>query len=161
MLGMVILVLISMLGASAYWASTQEERMSGNARERLRSFEAGEASLRDCETVLAGASLPPFDGTGGMYVAAPITSSQVYQTVDWNSSTATRVLNAGPSSAMVSVNRQPACIIEQMITLQEPGLGNSSQGGLEMREVTVYRVTARGFGSGPNSRVTLQTIYRR
>ncbi len=161
MVGMVILVLISILGISAYWASALEERMSGNARERLRAFESAEAALRNCESVLAGASLPAFDGTGGMYTAQPITSPQVYQTINWNSATATRVIDPSGPAPMTSVSRQPACIVEQMITLEEPGLGYSQQGGQEMREVTVYRVTARGYGSTNSSTVTLQTVYRR
>ncbi|HEU0199686.1 MAG TPA: PilX N-terminal domain-containing pilus assembly protein, partial [Burkholderiaceae bacterium] len=38
--GLVMLALLTLMGATAYSVATQEERMAGNARDRIRAYEA-------------------------------------------------------------------------------------------------------------------------
>jgi Tfp pilus assembly protein PilX len=64
-IGLIFLTLLTLMGVTAYSVATQEEKISGNARDLKRAFEAAESSLRDCEAVIGGfGSLPTFDGTG-------------------------------------------------------------------------------------------------
>jgi type IV pilus assembly protein PilX len=44
-IGLVILAVLSMIGVAAFSITTQEERMAGNARDRMRAFEAAEAGV--------------------------------------------------------------------------------------------------------------------
>ena len=43
--GLILLAMLSLMGVAAYMVAVQEERMSGNARDRIRAFEAAEASV--------------------------------------------------------------------------------------------------------------------
>src|SRR5258708_24322801 len=72
--GLVILAVLSLIGIAAFSITTQEERMAGNSRDRMRAFEAAEAALRDCEAFVAGGTAP-FDGTGGTYLVTPNAST--------------------------------------------------------------------------------------
>ncbi len=155
--GLVFLVMLSLLGVTAYSMATQEERMSGNTRDRLRAFEAAEASLRDCESVLTSAGgLPAFDGTGGMYTAAPANAPQIFETIDFTIDANVRVM---PAAAGISdVARQPRCTVERVGDIEvRPEIG-----ALKPREtLTVYRITAVGFGAQPGTTAQVQTTYVR
>src|SRR2546421_12603875 len=73
--GLVILAVLSLIGVAAFSITTQEERMAGNSRDRMRAFEAAEAALRACENAAANGS------TGaGMYQAP--TSSATASTIE-------------------------------------------------------------------------------
>ncbi|HXF46724.1 MAG TPA: PilX N-terminal domain-containing pilus assembly protein [Burkholderiaceae bacterium] len=153
--GLIFLAMLSLLGVAAYSMATQEERMSGNARERLRAFEAAEGSLRDCESILTSAGgLPAFDGTGGAYTAEPANQPQRFETIDWHNDAAVRVMPA----AIADVAVQPRCIIERVGDIEvRPEVGT-----LRPREtLTVYRVTAVGFGANATTTAQVQTTYVR
>jgi type IV pilus assembly protein PilX len=131
--------------------------MSGNTRERIRSFEGAEASLRDCESLLTGAGgLPAFDGTGGAYTATAADQAQVFETLNWKNSASVRVI---PSGAGVSgVALQPRCIVERVQDIEvRPEIGT-----LRPREtLTVYRITAVGYGANASTWTQVQTTYVR
>ena len=153
--GLIFLAMLSLMGVAAYTVATQEERMAGNTRDRIRAFEAAEASLRDCESLVAGfGALPNFNGTNGMHVAAAYGTDQVFETVDWISGSVRPIPNA-----VTGVSRQPRCIIERIddIWLDPEALGDP----LKKIPETIYRITARGFGVGDASTATLQTYFRR
>ena len=89
--GLVILVILALLGTTAYSVATQEERMAGNARDHARAFQAAESALRECERqVLTGpvfqplASAPPGVGmlaapTNGQWTGdSPVSNWQPY-----------------------------------------------------------------------------------
>lgn len=159
--GLIFLAMLSLLGVAAHSAASQEERMSGNTRDRVRSFQAAESSLRDCESTLLvdEAALPAFDGTGGAYTARA--HDATYQipddpTFDWKSATTTRVV---PSGAQVSgVARQPRCIVERVSDIWiDDGLSMPKA----KKRLSVFRITAVGFGSNDTSTTRVQTTYVR
>lgn len=155
--GLIFLVMLSLLGVAAYSVATQEERMSGNTRERIRSFEGAEASLRDCESLLTGAGgLPAFDGSGGAYTAPAADQTQIFETIDWTNDAAVRVLPAG--AAIPGVALQPRCIVERVQDIEvRPEIGT-----LKPREtLTVYRITAVGYGANDRTMTQVQTTYVR
>lgn len=155
--GLIFLVMLSLLGVTAYSMATQEERMSGNTRERLRAFEGAEASLRDCESVLTSAGgLPVFNGSGGMYVAPAADQPQTYETIDWTTDANVRVMPA--ATGINDVARQPRCIVERVGDIEvRPEIG-----ALRPREtLTVYRITAVGYGANAGTSAQVQTTYVR
>jgi type IV pilus assembly protein PilX len=156
--GLIFIAVLALLGTAAYTVATQEERMSGNSRDRIRAFEAAEASARDCESLLTGATpLPAFNGTGGMYVAPPVTDAPKFEVVDWTDDSAVRVLAA----SVADVARQPRCIVEEMLVLEARPEGGAVSGPQARTEERFYRVTAVGYGTNPNASMTVQTTYRR
>jgi len=156
--GLIVLAMLSLMGVAAYMVATQEERMSGNTRDRIRAFEAAEASLRDCESLLGGfGTLPKFDGSqAGMHEAAAADQQQVYQAIDWRSGSVRVIPTAIPDVAV-----QPRCIVERIgeIELRDPTGARS--GPQEVTIETIYRVTAMGYGTNSSTAVNLQTMFRR
>lgn len=133
--------------------------MAGNSRDRMRAFEAAEASLRDCESVLGSlAGLPTFDaaGTGGMYLAPPVTAVPAFESVDWKGSNV-RVLG----TAMSDVSLQPRCIVEELLVLEAKPVDGALSGPQQRVEERVYRVTASGYGANPSTFAMVQSTYRR
>ena len=155
--GLIFLAMLSLMGVAAYMVANQEERMSGNTRDRIRAFEAAEASLRDCEALLGGfGTLPTFDGTDGMHEAPAFGDAQVYETIDWRSGSV-RVI----PTAIPDVSVQPRCIIERVGEIEVRRLSDARSGPQEVTIETVYRVTAMGYGTSPSTAVNLQTMFRR
>jgi type IV pilus assembly protein PilX len=155
--GLVFLAMLSLMGVAAYMVATQEERLAGNTRDRIRAFEAAEASLRDCESLLGGfGSLPNFNGTNGMYAAPAFGESQVYETIDWRNGSVRVIPSAIPDVAI-----QPRCIIERVGEIETRPMNRERSGPLEVVIETVYRITAMGYGASPSTTVNLQTMFRR
>ena len=154
---LIFLVLLTLIGISSARVSTLEEHMAGNINDRYRAFQAAEAVLRDCETVLQQASLPAFDNTNGYYQPAAVGATPRWKTVDWASSTATRAY----SGSFSGVAGKPRCIIEELPAAQAGGTGGSLKAGTPLPEVGVYRITGRGTGVTGDTVVMLQTMYIR
>jgi len=161
-LGLIFLMLLTLIGTTSISVSTQQERASGNSRDYLTALEAAEAGLRDCETILQGASVPPITNTGGLYdfieIDAP-TDREVWQTVNWASNTAVRVVNNDSASWPGGA---PRCIIEAFPPGYGVGSGNTSRkAGREIEDSGRYRVTAHATGQFPATIVLLQSTYAR
>ncbi|MEG0822391.1 MAG: pilus assembly protein [Burkholderiaceae bacterium] len=155
--GLILLVVLTLLGVSAYLIASQQERMAGNTRDRIRAFEAAETALRDCESVLARTDgLPTFDDHGGMYTAPDVDQPQLFQTVDWSNDAAVRVL----AKPLADVARQPRCIVERIDIEVRPN-GGAVSGPQAMELATVYRTTATGYGVQLSSQAQVQSTYRR
>jgi type IV pilus assembly protein PilX len=156
--GLIFLAMLTLMGVAAYSVANQEEKMAGNARDRMRAFEAAEASLRDCESVLGSlAGLPSFDGTGGMYTAPPVTNAPMFESISWTTDSAVRVL----ATAMSDVSVQPRCIVEELLVLEAKPVDGALSGPQQRAEERVYRVSATGFGANITTTALVQSTYRR
>lgn len=161
-LGLIFLMLLTLIGTTSISVSTQQERTSGNSRDYLTTLEAAEAGLRDCETILQGASVPPITNTGGLYdfieIEAP-TDREVWQSVNWSADGAVRVVD----NANVSwPGGAPRCIVEAFPPGYGVGSGNASRkAGAAIEDSGRYRVTARATGQFPSTIVLLQSTYAR
>lgn len=154
--GLIFMVVLTLLAMAAMRTTLLEERMAGNARDVDLAFQAAEAALRAGEQVLNGASLPVFAASGAYLSAAGInargTDTYWMQTHNWTTdSTAVTTVPAGVYSA-------PQYVIEQMPAI--PGQGGSLKAG-PLVESGIFRVTVRGIGGTPNTRVFLQETYQR
>lgn len=155
---LIFLTLLSMLALSALRNVTLEERMASNNQDHNLAMQSAEASLRDCETVLQGVTVPAFDGSNGLYQPAAIGSAQRWDSVNWSSASAVRALAA---NTIPEVASQPACIIEDLGTTPSGNIGGSLRAGLAQGTVNVYRITARGTGQRGSTVVMLQSSYER
>lgn len=156
-MGLLFLALLSLLGLAGMNVSSLEERMAGNTQDRTLAFNAAETSLRDCEQVLQGASLPVFNGTNGMYQPAALGSTAVWKSIDWTASGTTRVHATTPAGASAA----PRCIIEELPALPNIGGSDSLTAGKPLPDSGIYRITARGVGAKPGTVVMLQSNYIR
>jgi len=153
-IGLVILVVLALLGASAYSVATQDERIAGNARDRARAMDAAETMLRYCEHYIQSNS-PPFDNSVPGMLPAPAAGSTWIgdnPSTDWSAANISTTL---PVTMRVNPewSQPPQCIAEgfnfagQVVT----------QAGLPAQPATikVAHVTARGYGLSRNTAVTL------
>jgi type IV pilus assembly protein PilX len=167
-IGLVILAVLSLIGVAAFSITTQEERMAGNSRDRMRAFEAAEASLRDCEAwVASGNAL--FDGSQqGMYLVSPnasttpsITESAAAKSESWwwNLNGATNVrqlLDRG--NPFNSNSKAPSCVAEQF-WIAKPGATPTGTAIKDSDKAFIAHITAHGYGLNPNTVVRLESYY--
>jgi type IV pilus assembly protein PilX len=143
--GLVLLVLLALLGASAYSVATQEERMAGNARDHARAFEAAEYALRECEKIVIN-SAPVFTSNGsastGMYLPPP--NGQLVGDTGTPGNWASQLVLTAPSGTA----KAPVCIADE---IKQPPL---SPGKTSFLPGTA-RVTAVGYGGNSNTQVIL------
>jgi len=156
-MGLLFLALLSLLGLAGMSVSSLEERMAGNTQDRTLAFNAAESSLRDCETVLQGASLPVFNGSNGMYQPAALGSTPVWKSINWTAAGTTRVHATTPTGAAAA----PRCIIEELPPQPNMGGSNSMAANKPLPDAGIFRITARGVGAKPGTVVMLQSTYVR
>jgi type IV pilus assembly protein PilX len=159
--GLVLLLLLTLIGVTAFSVATQDERMAGNTRDRLRAFEAAELALRECERHLSGLLPPVFSADGsadaGMYAAPAVdrmpAGQEKWETITWDTEPSRRL------SGVAEVAEQPRCIVQQL------GRGLSSDASLRAEAAPApalaYRVTGRGVGVNRDTAVVLQSTFVR
>ncbi|SMP63952.1 type IV pilus assembly protein PilX [Desulfonatronum zhilinae] len=150
--GLVILLVLTILGVIAMQTTALEERMAGNLRDRDLAFQATEAALREGEAFLQAATLPPFDGTNGLYQPDPT----LWKDTDvWSSS----ILSWEYGGEIEGVSDQPRYIIEELPPMPEPA--GSLAADEPIPDAGLYRLTARGVGGTDTAVVILQTTFKR
>jgi type IV pilus assembly protein PilX len=161
--GLVILAVLSLIGIAAFSITTQEERMAGNSRDRMRAFEAAEAALRNCEAYVAsGAAL--FNGTDGTYPrlvssASPsVTESAAAQSETfWHTAGNVQLLLDPAGGTYNGDSYAPSCLAEPFSVpnaFWSPGTPLDSS-----NSVTIAHITAHGYGANQNTVVRLESYY--
>jgi type IV pilus assembly protein PilX len=151
-IGLVILAVLSLIGVAAFSVATQEERMAGNSRDRIRAFEAAEVALRDCEALTATA---PFDGTGGTYTAPLSPQASYTEQINWSAPPAGAVHTVSTTTmSNPEWSRQPVCVAEQFQVQSAP-----ASPGVAVPQTSVVHVTALGYGLNPTTTVLLESYY--
>jgi type IV pilus assembly protein PilX len=147
--GLVILVILALLGTTAYSVATQEERMAGNARDHARAFQAAEYALRQCEVkVQTGPIFTPAAAApnGAAMLAAPTDGSWTGDQPDTTWSPLSLALNPVNGAGTPA----PLCIAEDF----EKGAKLNPSTTKNLVPHTA-RVTAVGYGYNKGAKVTL------
>jgi type IV pilus assembly protein PilX len=152
--GLIFMVVLTMIAMAALRGTVLEEKMAGNARDIDLAFQSAEAALRGGEQVLNQATLPTFAATGPYLTASGSRGDSTY----WINYTWNDANSSALSTAPAGVAEAPRFVIEQMPSVA--GAGGSLKAG-PIAESGMYRVTARGVGGSPNTRIYLQETYRR
>ncbi|BCR04651.1 hypothetical protein DESUT3_17200 [Desulfuromonas versatilis] len=147
--GLVLMLVLTLLGLAAMQSTTLQEKMAGNLSNRNVAFQAAEAALREGETFLGGATLPAFDGNGGLYQPAVNVFGLGWDAAD----------SRPYSGVLGGVAAQPRYIVEELGPLESSSM--SLTAGTAVSEDTLYRVTARGVGGAGAAEVILQSTYLR
>ncbi len=150
---LVMLLIMTVLGVTAARNTNLQERMAGNLRDSNLAFQSAERALREGETFLRGATLPPFTGANGLLTM----QDGAGQAAFWGSDT-WWVANGRAATGMAHVNRAPLYVIEELPAVENPG-GSLVFG--ELPDIGFYRITAQGQGGSADAITILQTTYRR
>jgi len=157
--GLVILAVLSLIGIAAFSITTQEERMAGNSRDRMRAFELAEAALRDCENAVQVGGTAVFGASPGMYVgpAASSLPSITEGTSEswWQKPANVHQVTAGLGSDFAF---PPSCVAE-WITLYPNSGYNVSSPQSSANAVNIAHITAHGYGLNQNTVVRLESYY--
>jgi type IV pilus assembly protein PilX len=154
-IGLVILAVLSLIGVAAFSVATQEERMAGNSRDRIRAFEAAEAALRDCEHFVDPTTgSAKFNGKDGTYLALEPPALTVAETLTANSTWTSAGLVHTPTVTNPEWSNTPVCVGEQFQV--QRGI---HQQGDPIVFTKVDHLTSRGYGLNPNTMVMLESYY--
>lgn len=159
-ISLVMVLLMSIMALSAIRGSGMQELMAGNMRDNNLAFQAAEAGLREAESVLDQDILPAFDGSVAGFIAASPNSIRAgyWHNYDWSNSVVADHLE------LEWLANQPRYVIEEMRYLPTAGSGGSGidfASSLNAEDAVIYRITSIGIGGSQDSRVILQTTYKR
>lgn len=156
---LVMLLVLTLLGATTARLTLLEERMTGNTQDFNVAFQAAEAALRDGEALLRQPILPDFDGAGGLYQPAEPDEPPLWIAVDFDNG-GDVIFYDGLNDAPGSVAQARASYFVEELP-RVPTAGESLAADAPVDEAAFFRVTARGVGAAGNAAVTLQTTYKR
>lgn len=135
-------------------ATTLEEKMAGNSRDRNLAFQAAETALRDAEKYLSIRSFIDFNTNCTNALCSQGSAPDWTLAATW-SGTKVRSFNTWNTTPVTIplVNIQPAYFIEYAGQVKCPTCGGGWAEG--------YRIVVRGVGANNNTQVELQEIFRR
>ena len=174
---LLILVVVSVLGAGGAQIAIMSERGARNDRDQPVAWQAAEAALIDAEvdmigttstrqTVFDSKNLIPFEtgcGTTGNTVglcALNLTGKPAWLTADFTIATGSGVNTAGLGTftgrtfAAGVLGIQPALVPRYVIEIIPDPIGDKS------KPTFMYRVTSMGFGPRRDIQAVVQMIYR-
>jgi len=176
LVGLIFLVILTMFGLMALRVATVEERMSGNARDRSVAFQAAEAALRDAELDIKCLA---FDGSTqvssqtramGCISGAVGADALCTDGLCCNVSGLTCIEPATPVYANTTLSLAAANSVAygtytktDKKTPTIAGVTNLPRYLIEpfvWDSKNYYRITARGYGLGTSTQVTLQEVYK-
>jgi type IV pilus assembly protein PilX len=166
-ISLIMLLLLTLIGATAIQTTALEEKMAGNLRNQNLAFQSAETALRVGEAYL-NPTAPTFTDAGGngcFYTVASLipTASAILTAGFWTAYPACpspHVPEGNPVNCN-SVGSLNYCYIIQQVG-SSPCSGGSLEGGNpQPLNVNLYRITARGTDTSNNAVVLLQTIYEK
>lgn len=154
-MALTILMVLTLVGVSAMKTSSLQERMSGNSRDYQIAFEAAEIALRAGEDYVKTISTTAdfsAAGANGKYTSRAITSTEAWENEsNWTSGNAESV-------TLADVSKDPEFMIE-IVDSTYGQVDSLEPGGAPTGVISLFRVTARGYGKNPNTRVMLQADF--
>lgn len=170
---LILLLIMSVLGISALRATTLEERMSGNWRDRNLALQAAEAGLRAGERFIGPLTVAP---TPHAYPCSVDQTCEVFDPADSSKRPTEDGLmsaNAADRDEWAEQSREydsnddgrdvpgvaalPRYLIEHRGHIRDhlvTGFGSAHETGRDQ-----YRITARGTGQTAVARSVLQSLY--
>jgi type IV pilus assembly protein PilX len=184
---LIMLLLLTLIGASSMQTTSLEEKMAGNLRDRNLAFQAAESALRDAEQDIRGIGTtprnPPISGISDFY--ANCNMDNLANTYDdglcdrkWTSPSSYAGTSISWPAFSNAATTYPALAVDMTTTPNDgksiaygrftgaaPITGLSAQPryiieGYRSGANTYYRITARAQGAGANTVVWLQAVYK-
>ena len=144
--GMILLLVLTLIGLASMRSAVMEEQMAGHFRDRDLALQAAEAAVRDAEAFILANAIT--EGAGGVYdgnngLLGRLDTEPDYLGMSWGDGNSR-------SRSFPRVSEDPRYVIKM--------LSKTTTGG---QTVTIFRITARGVGRNPNTRVFIQSTYQR
>lgn len=161
-LSIIMLLVITLLTVSMAKSFFFEEGMAGNVREKNRSFTAALAALNYAEGVvqqgLSSAVIPTC--SAGKQTTLQVCQSAVATTATFSTSPFSSYFPV-PTSAISTtyLNASTTPTIGKDTYYAPPGIFIQSLGVAPITGTYVYRITAYGYGTTPNSVSIVQSTY--
>lgn len=150
---LLFLLVLTLIGISAMQATSLEEKMAGNLRDRAISFEAAESALRNAENILKTQAttlvyncVTASDANPGLFLNAcppSVSTESFWQAADKRAFSGTDLSN---------VAGRPDYVIEQVPDQSDVVAGAEPD--------MYYRVTTRAVGGTATAVTVLQSVYR-
>lgn len=164
-ISLVILTALTLIGVSGMRATTMEEKMAGNLRNKTVAFQAAEAGLRRGEQFFAPlVGTGAFDGSGGQYGPGDA-DPDFFDPATWSDSDSISyteaVNNVATPPELVGVAEQPRYILKYVgdVSVNNNSLNMGGYGQQQTGDVSNFRITARGTGGTANSTAVLQAYF--
>ncbi len=160
-LSIIMLLLITLLTVSMAKSFFFEEGMAGNVREKNRSFAAAQAALNYAEGFVQqglSSAVVPTCSTGSQGSTLQVCNAALSTTTASNVSPFTSYFKV-PSTAIPTTYLNPTNTIAQNTYYNAPGVYIQFLGVAPITGAYVYRISAYGYGSTPNSVSILQSTY--
>lgn len=184
-ISLIMLLLLTLIGASSMQTTSLEEKMAGNLRDRNLAFQVAESALRDAELDILGIGTTPrnpaISGITGFYVNCNmdniagtyddglcdrkwgLPSSYTGTTISWPAFTA-----AGTTYSAITVDMTTTpSVAYGKFTGAATIAGLSAQPRYLIEGYSgndgyfYYRITARAQGASANTVVWLQTVFKK
>ncbi|MCX4027131.1 hypothetical protein H0A36_08995 [Endozoicomonas sp. SM1973] len=160
-ISLIILLVLSVIGINAVDRTNLDSKISANFRDYNVAFQTAEATLMDAETFVQNniGTLADFSDSGanGLY-SKNAADSSMWQ--NWKNINTKEISSQKKSDFKVSGT--PEYYIENYATIkpENASLNQDNYGeSAALGEVEVFRVTARGVGTSPDSQVILQSMF--
>lgn len=156
---LVILLVMTLLGVTAMQGTTLEEKMAGNLRQRNIAFQSAESALRASEAFIESVvTIGAFDGTNGLFGRNDAPPDPV-ASATWTSGALSVAAPTIPGShASRYFVQQVGTLVGVQGALNIGGYGGNRGRG----DITTFRLTARGTGTGDDTTsVLLRSYYGR
>jgi len=154
---LVLLLVLTVLGAAGVQNTSMEERMAGNYRDRFSAFQAAEAALRageaaiDVHTTFAAML---FDGSDGTYETTKAGGSvDPTEAANYVMTVSVATINGVSSTPQFFIEKVPK------VPLPKSSLVQGFQS--KPKDIQYFRVSGRATGSSGQAEVILQTTYHR
>jgi type IV pilus assembly protein PilX len=163
---LVILLVVTLLGASSIQLTGLQERMSRNATDAAFAFGSAEAALRAAEiAVEAENSLGSYTNDASTvdnkYSIEAVNSAPIWSNATWWNTAANGIV-VPTYGTTAGTNREPKYLIE-FIKTSTPGLDVTNIGNvgstISAEDTHYFRVTARGIGRTAGAKIYMQTTY--
>lgn len=172
---LIFLLLVTILGMSVVKTTTLQDKMAANTRDKDLAFQAAEAALKVAETALAAGQFAPasFSDTcdNGLCTVLPGSATNMRwedpalcgagKTI-WmcNKSRALSGDNALDSKIHAQQPRYFVEVLDEVTTADELNMVNIGD-SVVGETITIYRITAIGYGGSANATTVLQSTYAR
>jgi len=159
---LLILLVLTMIGITGTRTTTMEEKMVGNMRQQLISFQAAEAAIRDAENWLKPLTKEPIAVNACASPPCPVWEADILAVRDYQANGfswwQTNGVEYGTSGVQefTEASADPIYIVEKFAT--SPKSMVMGKGKMKSQRM-VYRVNAAGVSGSNATRSMIETMY--
>lgn len=157
LVALIMLLLLTVLGAAAMRDTSLQERMAGNMRDQSLAFQAAEAALRfaeqkvktDYTNLINDAKYPINNQRGGTFVPPTVVPFEAF----------TGEVASKPTYTVTRLPHPGQLDMQNMVNPMTAGGDSLAAGESLIYDFVLVRIEATGTGASPDSKVTLRSLY--